>query len=135
MFGPKPDLDLTYRQTDAFPSLHGTNMQMIYKILLPPEWDEFNAAGRFDGSSFDHESGFIHCSSRDQVAATAHRFFTDEPNLVVVALDADVLDDVRWEAAGNGEMFPHVYGPLTGSATVSVYEVPGAAAVPGVLAS
>ena len=110
-------------------------MQVIYKILLPAEWDDFNAAGRFDGSPFDRESGFIHCSSREQVAATAHRFFADEPELVVVALDADALDEVRWEPARNGEPFPHVYGPLTGSATVSVHGVSGAAAVAGALAS
>ncbi|MFV2102344.1 DUF952 domain-containing protein [Micromonospora sp. LOL_024] len=48
---------------------------LIYKILLPGEWAEFQAAGRFDGSPFDRESGFIHCSSRAQLPGTAARVF------------------------------------------------------------
>jgi uncharacterized protein (DUF952 family) len=41
---------------------------LIYKILLPAEWAKFEAAGRFDGSRFDRSSGFVHCSSREQVS-------------------------------------------------------------------
>jgi uncharacterized protein (DUF952 family) len=57
---------------------------LIYKILLPSEWTGFQAAGRFDGSSFDRDSGFIHCSSRAQVAGTATRVFGEQPQLVVI---------------------------------------------------
>ncbi|WP_027345742.1 DUF952 domain-containing protein [Hamadaea tsunoensis] len=87
---------------------------LIYKILLPEEWAEFQAAGRFDGSPFDHDSGFVHCSGRDQVARTARRFFADAPAIVLVALAADRLP-VRWEQASDG-VFPHVFGPLTAEA-------------------
>ncbi|WP_233558852.1 DUF952 domain-containing protein [Micromonospora radicis] len=31
---------------------------------MPDEWAEFQAAGRFTGSPFDQDSGFVHCSSR-----------------------------------------------------------------------
>jgi uncharacterized protein (DUF952 family) len=101
---------------------------LIYKILLPAEWAAFETAGSFDGSPFDHSSGFIHCSARDQVGATAARVFADEPALVVVALDTDLLTDVRWEDADRGS-FPHVYTPLPGNAVVTVHHVPGATAV------
>lgn len=107
---------------------------LIYKILLPAEWTAFEAAGRFDGSPFDVESGFVHCSSRAQVAATARRFFTDVPRFVVVALDTEVIDTgaaggtVRWEDDPDGR-FPHVYGPLPGAAVVATYEVDGAGGV------
>jgi uncharacterized protein (DUF952 family) len=102
---------------------------LIYKILLPSEWAEFHRAGHFDGSSLDRNSGFVHCSSRAQLAATARRFFRGEPALVVVALDVDALSDVRWEAADGAESFPHVYTPVTSGAVVAHYEVPGAARV------
>jgi uncharacterized protein (DUF952 family) len=46
---------------------------LIYKILLPSQWAEFEAAGRFDGSPFDRSCGFIHCSSREHVGGTALR--------------------------------------------------------------
>ena len=106
---------------------------LIYKILLPAEWAEFETTGSFAGSPFDHSSGFIHCSGRDQVGATATRVFAGEPALVIVALDTDLLTDVRWEDADLGA-FPHVYTPLPSSAVVAVHHVPGAAAVDQALA-
>ena len=50
---------------------------LIYKILLPEEWNQFESSGSFDGSPFDESSGFVHFSSRSQVVATAGRFFAD----------------------------------------------------------
>jgi uncharacterized protein (DUF952 family) len=103
---------------------------LIYKILLPAEWAEFEAAGRFDGSAFDRSSGFVHCSARDQVGGVARRVFGGEPGLVVVSLDARVLDEwLRWEAAPDGGVFPHVYAPLPMNAVVAVHRVAGAAAL------
>jgi uncharacterized protein (DUF952 family) len=89
---------------------------LIYKILLPDEWAQFEQAGTFDGSPFDDSSGFVHCSSGEQVAATALRHFVDAGELVVVALDTSELGEtVRWEHS-----FPHVYGPLPSSAVVEI---------------
>jgi len=100
---------------------------LIYKILLPSEWDQFESNGRFDGSDFDRTSGYIHCSSRAQVGATAMRVFGQEPSLVVVAVDARAVgDDVRWEAASDGDLFPHVYASLPIEAVVRVHRVAGA---------
>ena len=100
---------------------------MIYKILLPSEWAQFQQAGRFDGSALDRNSGFVHCSSRPQLATTAERFFPDEAVLVVVVLDEEALADVRWEATPDGASFPHVYAPLSRRAVAAYYEVAGAA--------
>jgi uncharacterized protein (DUF952 family) len=103
---------------------------VIYKILLPLEWAEFEATGRFDGSSFDRSSGFIHLSSREQVGGTAGRFFANEPELVVVAVDAGAMgESLRWETASDGGMFPHVYASLSLSAVLAVYHVDGALSV------
>jgi uncharacterized protein (DUF952 family) len=104
------------RSTYPVRSTRHTWTVLIYKILLPDEWARFAEAGRFDGSPLDHESGFIHCSTQEQVSATVRRFFADAGTLVVVALDADALGDaVRWEAS-----FPHVYADLPASAIVEV---------------
>jgi uncharacterized protein (DUF952 family) len=106
----------------------------IYKILLPSEWADFERRGRFDGSPFDRQSGFVHCSSRAQVGATARRVFPEEPELVVVALDTGLLGDaVRWEAAPDGGTFPHVYAPLPRAAVVAVHRLAGASMVDTVL--
>ncbi|WP_328341669.1 DUF952 domain-containing protein [Micromonospora sp. NBC_00421] len=103
---------------------------LIYKILLPAEWSQFDATGRFDGSPLDHSSGFVHCSSRAQVAATAVRFFAPEPALVVVALDTRRLGAaLRWEDTPDGQSFPHVYSALPLDAVVAVHPVAGASSV------
>jgi uncharacterized protein (DUF952 family) len=107
---------------------------LIYKILLPAEWADFETSGRFDGSPFDRSSGYIHCSSRDQVGGTALRVFADEPALVVVAVDATAfVESLRWEVASDGGLFPHVYASVPLSAVVATYRVAGAASVDAVL--
>ena len=107
---------------------------LVYKILLPAEWAEFEAAGRFEGSPLDKRDGFIHCSSRDQVAGTAMRYFDAEQELVVVALDMTVLGEwLRWESSGAGGPFPHVYAPLPRAAVFAVHRIGGASSVDEVL--
>jgi uncharacterized protein (DUF952 family) len=109
-----------------WPNGRTLSVVLVYKILLPPEWAAFAADGRFDGSPFDVESGYIHCSSREQVARTAARYFANEPTLVIVALDTESLGDtVRWEESSDGDRFPHVYGPLPLDAVASTYDITG----------
>lgn len=100
---------------------------LIYKILLPAEWDAFEAAGRFDGSALDRDSGFIHLSSRDQVAETARLMFADEPALVLIAIDDSLLaEPLRWEPTPDRGRFPHLYGTLPRAAVVATYAVASA---------
>jgi uncharacterized protein (DUF952 family) len=106
----------------------------IYKILLPAEWEAFEAAGQFDGSPFDRDSGFIHLSSRDQVAETARRLFANESALVIVAIDESVVaESLRWEDTPDRGRFPHVYGTLPREAVVASFAVPGASDINDVL--
>jgi len=49
---------------------------------------------------------------------------------VIVSLHADPLHDaLRWEPSRDGDLFPHVYGPLSRDAVASVYHVSGADAI------
>ena len=68
------------------------------------------------GRTIDDE-GFIHASTPDQVQATASRFYaglTDD--LVVLVMRTEALEGagvpVRFEDAGTGELFPHLYAAL-----------------------
>jgi uncharacterized protein (DUF952 family) len=98
---------------------------LIYKILLPDEWKLLESTGRFVGSAFDLASGYVHCSTREQVARTARRFFLDEPRLVVLALDAESFGKaLRWEKNDDGT-FPHVYAPVMLTSVVTVHRVEG----------
>jgi uncharacterized protein (DUF952 family) len=92
------------------------------------------ADGRFDGSAPDRDDGYIHCSSREQVAGTAARYFADEPALVVAAIDTEVVSAwLRWEPSPTGGRFPHVYAPLPLNAVAAVHRVAGASSVDAAL--
>lgn len=109
---------------------------LIYKIFRPAEWEDFEARGVFDGSPDDERDGFIHCSTAEQAAGTAQRYFSGEPRLVVGVLDADQLGDaVRWEPASNGQLFPHVYRPLARGEFIAVHEIAGADQIETALSS
>lgn len=102
----------------------------IYKILLPAEWARFEAAGVFDGSPLDRADGYVHLSTREQVADTAARFFAGEPELVVLAVDETPLAAaLEWEMSGPRGPYPHLYAPLPMSAVVEVHRVAGAGGV------
>ena len=107
---------------------------LIYKILLPSEWAEFEAAGRFDGSPLDRDSGYVHFSTRAQVGLVARALFAAEPALVIAAVDtAAVGDALRWDPVPGGELYPHVYASVPRGAVVQVYPVAGAEAIDAAL--
>jgi len=69
----------------------------------------------------DHQDGFIHFSTAEQAAETAARHFAGQGDLVLVAVDADLLGDaLRWEASRGGALFPHLYGDLPMAAVLEV---------------
>lgn len=87
---------------------------VIYKILRRPEWDAFRAAGETLGAPIDLTDGYIHFSTAAQVAETAAKWFGTESDLVLLAVNADQLGAaLKWEPARNGQLFPHLYRPLS----------------------
>ena len=85
----------------------------IYKICGRRAWDAALAAGIYEGSSDDARDGFIHFSTARQLPGTAQKHFCGRSDLVVAAFAADALGGaLKWEAARNGQMFPHLYGAL-----------------------
>jgi uncharacterized protein (DUF952 family) len=86
---------------------------LIFKIFRRAEWDALREAGRTAGAPVDLADGFIHFSTREQVAETAERHFAGESDLVLVAVEADGLgDSLRWETSRGGALFPHLYREL-----------------------
>ncbi|MGY6695446.1 MAG: DUF952 domain-containing protein [Roseinatronobacter sp.] len=86
---------------------------LIYKIFRRPEWDDLVAKGETLGAPVDLSDGYIHFSTAQQVMETAERHFANEPDLVLVACDVDVLGpELKWEPSRGGALFPHLYRPL-----------------------
>ena len=85
----------------------------IYKILPATLWSEAAASGSFRGSPRDLADGYIHFSTAAQVRDTASKHFAGVADLVLVAVDADLLGTaLEWEPSRGGDLFPHLYAPL-----------------------
>ncbi|MFF4904857.1 DUF952 domain-containing protein [Streptomyces sp. NPDC001260] len=88
-------------------------------------WEAARATGTYEMSTRGRtlgQEGFVHCSTRAQLPATARRFFAGLDDLVVLVIDPDRLAvPVKYEAnTPGGEEFPHVYGPIPVNAVVDV---------------
>lgn len=99
--------------------------QVIFKICPEPLWREAEAIGLFEGAPVDAADGFIHFSSATQVRETAARHFAGQPDLLLISVNVETLGDaLRWEVSRGGELFPHLYGPLSLSAVTKVEPLP-----------
>jgi len=82
--------------------------------------DVWDAAGEvYRGDTLATE-GFIHCSTPRQVLPVADRLFRGRTGLCLLHIDpARVAADIRYEdLLGEGQRFPHIYGPLERAAVV-----------------
>jgi uncharacterized protein (DUF952 family) len=86
---------------------------LIFKIFRRPEWNELRDTGETAGAPIDLADGYVHFSTATQVAETAAKYFADQSDLVLVAVDADSLGTaLKWEASRGGALFPHLYRTL-----------------------
>ena len=94
--------------------------------MCPAEtWAEALATGRYDGTADDRRDGFIHFSTKDQIAESARRHRAGQAGLVLIAVEsADFGDRLRWERSRGGALFPHLYGPLLPGEAISVQPLP-----------
>lgn len=96
----------------------GGNTNLVFKIADRSDWQDACTAGAFAGSDADLRDGFIHLSARHQLAGTAEKHFSGQPDLVLIAFKSVALGEaLRWEPSRGGDLFPHLYAPLpTGAA-------------------
>ena len=86
---------------------------MIYHMCPAEAWAAAVAAGRYDGTEDDRRDGFLHFSTKDQIAESARRHRAGQAGLVLVIIEAARLGKrLRWEESRDGALFPHLYGPL-----------------------
>ena len=98
---------------------------MIYHMCRAEEWAEAVATGAYLGSSQDQADGFIHFSTKDQIVESAQKHRARQNGLLLVAVDAAQLGDrLKWESARNGDLFPHLYGPLDPAESTRIEPLP-----------
>jgi uncharacterized protein (DUF952 family) len=100
----------------------------IFHLALRPDWEAARAAGGpYEISTRGRtlrEIGFIHaCRTRDQVDRVRRSFYADldaREDLLLLVIDPDRLEaPVRHEPA-DGDIFPHIYGPVPLDAVIQV---------------
>jgi uncharacterized protein (DUF952 family) len=100
-------------------------MARIYKILGADEWRVARAAGVFSGSAVDIADGYIHFSDAAQAPETAAKWFSERSDLVLLAVEATGFGDLlKWEPSRGGQLFPHLYAPLSVDAVVWAKPLP-----------
>ena len=100
-------------------------MSTVYKIVAADLWHAAQDTGVFVGAGMDLNDGFIHLSTGAQARRTAQLYFKGQGNLVLVAVDGARLGDaLKYEPSRDGALFPHLYGPLSLAAVLSVRALP-----------
>ena len=87
---------------------------LVYKICSTAAWAGALTAGVYTGSADDQRDGFIHFSLAHQLPSTLAKHFSGHAGLMLLAVRAaDLGDALRFEPSRGGELFPHLYGPLS----------------------
>ncbi len=96
---------------------------MILHIATKKDWDLGRGMGEYRGDTLDSQ-GFIHCSTVDQIDEVARYLFKGKKNLLLLQIDEiKVKSEIKYEDAGNGKLYPHIYGPLNIDAVANVRDV------------
>jgi uncharacterized protein (DUF952 family) len=97
----------------------------IYHLSRHPDWQHAKTSGAYAGSVGDAGDGFLHFSTASQVIESARKHRAGETGLVLLEVDAKALGvNLKWEASGGGQLFPHLYGALAVSAVVAEFDLP-----------
>ena len=128
-------------------------VKTIYKLMTNSEWELARAEGVYRGSAQDLRDGFIHLSTAGQIAETARKHYSGVPDLVLLAVDIEMLENLRtpeeegagsalpasplvregeckgcpslrWERARGGDLFPHLYTNLPVTAVQNITPTP-----------
>jgi uncharacterized protein (DUF952 family) len=107
-------------------------MTIIYHITSRRAWREAQQRGDYQTDNLETE-GFIHCSTGAQVLPVAEKYYPGQHGLLLLVIDpARLASELKWEppAEGNpppgvpeGDLFPHIYGPLNLDAVVKVHDL------------
>ncbi|MEJ7590941.1 MAG: DUF952 domain-containing protein [Planctomycetaceae bacterium] len=97
---------------------------MIYKVCSKAVWKEMRTLTSWNGSPHDLRDGFIHFSTTSQLEGTVRKHYAGQSDLMLLAVDADSLGEaLKWEPSRDGDLFPHLYGPLPISTVASAQDL------------
>ena len=94
--------------------------KMIYHIVDKTTWTQSVKEGSYWPKN--SSESFIHASNYDQIAGTLEKYFRQKEGLLLLTIDPlKVMAEIRYEdLAGEGKLFPHIYGRLNSDAILKV---------------
>ncbi len=102
-----------------------THSTVIYHMATLTDWEGTPPDANFVAATLVSE-GFIHCTAEpERLLQVANRFYRSTPGewVILVVATAQLTAPLRWEAA-DGQLFPHVYGPIDRVAIANVVPFP-----------
>ena len=84
---------------------------MIVHIVERRFWEQAQQAGEYRPASLATD-GFIHASRPEQALSVANRFYREVPDLLLLWIDPQRLSSPLRYEANDGDIYPHIYGPL-----------------------
>mgnify|MGYP005861374609 CR=1 FL=1 len=105
-------------------------MSFILHITTRADWEHAQPQGDYAAPSLAEE-GFIHCSTLEQVAGSANRYYAGREDVLLLLIDPMKLTaPLRYEppkrADRADQLFPHIYGRLNLDAVTRVIDyLPG----------
>jgi len=86
-------------------------MKTLFHILTKQDWDRAQTMKAYNPLSLERE-GFIHLSRPHQVLKTAHRFYSDYSEMILLFIDEEkIIEKIKYEKS-DSDIFPHYYGQL-----------------------
>lgn len=84
----------------------------VYKILSAADWQTAEALG-YTQTALDEGDGYVHLSTRGQVAETLALHYAGSTDVRLLEYIAEEFGiPVRWEESRGGQLFPHLYSRL-----------------------
>ena len=97
--------------------------EFVYKICNKSEWLLAKQKKKFTGTKKDKEDGFIHFSDKQQILGTLKKYYLKQKDLILLKVEALKIDNLIWEQASDGNMFPHLYSSLDIANVCNVYDI------------
>ncbi|WP_238546108.1 DUF952 domain-containing protein [Tumebacillus flagellatus] len=100
-------------------------MNVIYCLTPAPYWQQFEGKAEYLPRDYEEE-GFIHATKGDDLLERVmNRVYTTyEGELLLLVIDEDrVKSEVKYEQASDGDLYPHIYGPLNTDAIVEIRQM------------
>lgn len=88
----------------------------VFKFVPKTVWNDFiiTKLPIFRGYGSDIRDGFIHLSTQEQLYGTFTSKYIEQEKCYfkLLAVDLDTTENIRWEKAKNGLVYPHAYSGL-----------------------